>query len=261
MRLTTNWAEVAMILVILAVALVNLVVYGGIYSGAVEGSGHDPSTFEDLRRIDVPGGSAPGIPGGQDDATPTAADLAEEDDSGDLPGAFIPNQGRRHVGEAYPLSQRVPFCTAGAVSNTCYASNPPTSGLHIGVQRGVRLESGDTINIPPDPNIYDFEIPREAIPHIQEHAGVFVGYNCESAACDDVIGEIEALVRQELSLGARVVMAPDSDLAPDVVALASWTRIDSFDAGEFSDDRVRTFIKAHSCRFDPEGFCTGRPLS
>jgi hypothetical protein len=51
-------------------------------------------------------------------------------------------------------------------------------------------------------------------------------------------------------------MAPDSDLEDDTMALASWTRIDKFLADDFSEGRVRAFIDAHSCRFDPEGFCS-----
>jgi hypothetical protein len=47
------------------------------------------------------------------------------------------------------------------------------------------------------------------------------------------------------------------DLDADTIALASWTRVDSFDAAEYGDGRVREFIRAHSCRFDPEGFCDG----
>jgi hypothetical protein len=53
-------------------------------------------------------------------------------------------------------------------------------------------------------------------------------------------------------------MAPDSDLDADTIALASWTRIDSMPAAEYDDARVRAFIEAHSCRFDPEGFCAPR---
>ena len=67
------------------------------------------------------------------------------------------------------------------------------------------------------------------------------------------------LVKQELSLGARVIMSPDSDLAEDTIGLASWTRFDTFDAEDYIDARARSFIKAHSCRFDPEGFCAQQP--
>jgi hypothetical protein len=222
---------------------------GVLYTGMLRGEA--AVDLPELVRQGVPAGSAPGTGG-----TPTAADRAELDDNPDLPGRFVPNQGRRHVAEDYPLQFRVEFCPEDLIENTCYASNPPTSGLHLAVQRGVRLPSGDRINLPPDPNVYPFEIPRESIPHIQEHAGVFVGYNCDSDACSDAVEHLRTVVLEELALGARVVMAPSSDLPLGTFGLAAWTRIDAFPAGEYSDDRARAFIKAHSCRFDPEGFCT-----
>jgi hypothetical protein len=125
----------------------------------------------------------------------------------------------------------------------------------------VDLGDGNVIDLPPPPGIYRFVIPREAIPHIQEHAGVYLGYNCVRDACDDAVERAERLVDQLTTLGARVVMSPDPDLEDDTIALASWTRVDSFDAGDYSDERVSEFIDAHSCRFDPEGFCQARGQS
>ena len=53
--------------------------------------------------------------------------------------------------------------------------------------RSSLLADGNRMNIPPDPGVYDFAIPRESIPHIEEHAGVYVGYHCVGdAVCDDV---------------------------------------------------------------------------
>lgn len=245
-----NAFDGGMIVAILVFGALNGVVYTGILQGEAAVG------VPELQARGVPAGSAPGT-----DRTPTAADRAELDDSADLPGRFVPNQGRRHVSGAYPLDIRVEFCAEGQVENICYASNPPTSGLHLGVQRGVRLPSGQRINVPPDPNVYPSEIPRESIPHIQEHAGVFVGHNCVSDACRDAAELLRSVVLEELALGARVVMAPSSDLPEDTFGLATWTRIDAFPAGEYSDERARAFIKAHSCRFDPEGFCAERPVN
>lgn len=204
----------------------------------------------------LPLGNAPGI----DDRS--EADIAEDDASAALPGRFVPAQGRSHTA-AWPLrgNQRVPYCPVGRYNNECYASNPPTSGLHVPVERAARLSAGVVTQLPPDPGIYDFDLPREAVPHLQEHAGVFVGYNCESDACRAAVRDLEAVVLQELSLGARVVMAPFSDLAPDTIAAASWTRYDVVVAAGWDPERFRTFIKAHSCRFDPEGFCIPQRVS
>ena len=194
------------------------------------------------------------------EATASAANRAELDDSASLPGRFVPPQGRDHTSN-YPLRTRVPFCPERAISNECYASNPPTSGMHLPVQGTVRLADGNRLKIPPDPGVYAFAIPREAIPHIQEHAGVYIGYNCTADDCKATVERLKDLVTQEVSLGARVVLSPDEDLDGNTIAAAAWTRVDSFDASDYGDDRVRSFIKAHSCRFDPERFCKSAPIN
>jgi hypothetical protein len=211
--------------------LVNAAVYGGFVRGeqAVDVAGAERSLIAGL----------------------SPSELAERHSGADLPGWFIPSQGRQHV----EPGTEVPFCPEGQISNECYATNPPTSGLHLDVARDVVLPDGNVVNIPPDPGIYAFSIPRESIPHIQEHAGVYVGYNCLDAECEDAVFRLHGVVQQELSLGARVVMAPSRDLFPGIVALASWTRLDIIKVPDYSDERVREFIRAHSCRFDPEGFC------
>jgi hypothetical protein len=244
MRHELTWLDAAMVAAIGVVAAVNLFLYTLILQPAAVALGGASA--------DLPDGNAPIV-----NERRAAAEEAEQDDSDGLPGRFVPNQGRSHVSQG----ERVEYCRDAPLTNACYSTVPPTSGLHLGVQRNVRLASADVVNIPPDPAIYDFEIPREAIPHLQEHAGVFLGYNCASDDCRATVNRIERLVEEELALGARVVMAPLSDLDPDAIALASWTRLDSFTAAGYSDQRVRSFIKAHSCRFDPEGFCPDRPVN
>lgn len=236
------------------IVLVNVSLYAGFYSGVIKAD-----DAVDLRQ-------APAFRDARTPAQPTAvptanaADRAELDASEAIPGIYVAPQGRQHTG-AYPLRDRVAFCVEGAVKPTCYASNPPTSGLHVPVQGTVRLPDGQRLKLPPDPGVYDVEIPREAIPHIQEHAGVYIGYNCASDACRSAAERLKTLVGQENLIGARVVLSPDSDLATDEIGMASWTRYDRFSAADYSDDRVRTFIKANSCRFDPEGFCPIAPIN
>ncbi|HYM14348.1 MAG TPA: DUF3105 domain-containing protein [Dehalococcoidia bacterium] len=235
MHLLSNLHERLLISAIALFIVVNTVYYGGAI------------------HIGGPITAAPAAPPSGASA-PVRADLvAESDASPDLPGRFVPTQGRQHTAQ-YPIVH-VEFCPTDQVRSDCYASNPPTSGLHLPVQPLVVLPDGHRLKIPPDPGLYAFAIPREAIPHIEEHAGVYVGYNCASAGCDRVVDEITTVVRQELSLGARVVLSPDPDLAPGTVGLAAWTRVDVFPATAYTDARVRSFIKAHSCRFDPEHFC------
>lgn len=219
-----------------------------VYSGFVHGE-----DGIDLRTA-PPRGATPAA-GPTPSAASKAAQVAELDDSTKLPGRFVPTQGRKHTGP-YPLAKPIAFCPEHLTSDDCYASNPPTSGLHLPVQGTVLLANGHALKIPPDPAVYDFPIPREVIPHIEEHAGVYIGYHCASDACDKVAERLKNLVTQEISLGARAVMSPDPDLDDDTIGLAAWTRVDTFAASDYTDERARTFIKAHSCRFDPELFCT-----
>lgn len=147
-----------------------------------------------------------------------------------------------------------------AVPLDCHSSNPPSSGEHLGVQRNVDLGNGAIINIPADPDVYphDVEMPRDSIAHILEHAGVFVGWNCEDGdqACLDVVQQVEDLVNDRIDNNDnRVVMSINQDLPIGTFAAASWTRVMTFPFSEYDENAVEDFIGTHSCRFDPEGFC------
>jgi hypothetical protein len=144
----------------------------------------------------------------------------------------------------------------------CYLSNPPTSGTHLNVQRNVDVGGGNVINIPPDPDVYPagVEIPRDAIPHLLEHAGVFVGYNCKDgdSDCQAAIEKLASLVNNRIDNNDnRVAMAEDKDLPEGTIGLASWTRVMDFPATGFDANKgdIERFIGKNSCRFDPEGFC------
>lgn len=244
---------------LLALVLANLVLYSGVFLGerAVSSASKPaPTPSSAGASTGTPTTPVPRTAG----AAELAAERAERDQSDRLPGRWVPSQGRDHT-QAYPLPHPIRFCAPDEVSTDCYASNPPTSGKHLPVQGTVLLEGGHRLKIPPDFGIYDFAVPREAIPHIEEHAGVYLGYRCESDGCRTTVERVKDLVDQEISLGARVVMSPDPDLDPDTIALASWTRVDSFASSDYTDDRVRGFIKAHSCRFDPEQFCKGTAIN
>jgi hypothetical protein len=114
--------------------------------------------------------------------------------------------------------------------------------------------------IPPDRAVYDpdIDMPRDAIPHILEHAGVFVGWHCaqDDTACDDTVAQLTDLVNDRLdNHDDRVVMARNTDLPVGTIGISSWTRVMNFPHEEYNEDEVRDFIGTHSCRFDPEGFC------
>jgi len=142
----------------------------------------------------------------------------------------------------------------------CYSSNPPSSGKHYNVQSNIDVGNGAQINIPADPDVYpaDIDVPRSAIPHILEHAGVFGGWNCADGdqACLDVEKKIESVVNDRIDVNHnRVVMAHDSDLVPGTIGLSSWTRVFTFKYQDYDKGKVTDFIGTNSCRVDWEGFC------
>ncbi len=142
----------------------------------------------------------------------------------------------------------------------CRNSNPPATGAHLNVQHNVDVGNGAVINIPPDPDVYpsDVQIPRDAIPHILEHAGVFVGYHCVDGddACQRVVDDLTKLVNDRIDNNKnRVVMANDSDLPEGWIGLSSWSRVEDFTYQDYTRDRASKFISTNSCRVDFEGFC------
>src|SRR5438067_1498411 len=146
------------------------------------------------------------------------------------------------------------------VPTDCRLANPPTSGKHLNVQHNVDVGGGNLINIPPDPDVYpsDIQIPRDAIPHIEEHAGVFVGYHCADGddACQRVVDDLTDVINDRITNHKnRVVMANDSDLPEGTIGMASWNRVEDFDYKDYSRDRVTTFVGTNACRVDFEGFC------
>jgi hypothetical protein len=212
--------------------------------------------------------------------TPSPDELAEIDHDPNLPGVFHQTQGRGHFPGGLAGHEMTPFCdgvlrSSGAdsvssrtpaaavpsvIPTDCYNSNPPSSGEHLGVQRNVDIGDGIVINIPPDPDVYppEVEIPRDAIPHILEHAGVFVGYHCADGdtACEDVVQLVADIVNDRIdNHDNRVVMARDTDLPVGELGLAAWTRVLNLKYEDYDEDAIVDFIATHSCRFDPEGFC------
>ena len=218
---------------------------------------------------------------------------AEADSSASVPGTYVQSQGRGHYAGGYTTSRPpTPFCagvawsgadSSAAASPTptvaattapvrpgatptvpanCYNSNPPSSGKHLNVQNNVDVGGGNVIKIPPDPDIYpsNVEIPRDAVAHILEHAGVFLGYNCASndLECDRVVQDITKLATDRLENGGdRIVMAHDSDLVPGTIGMSSWTRVLIFKYQDYDAKEVQRFMDKNSCRYDPEGFCRG----
>ncbi len=130
--------------------------------------------------------------------------------NGGNPGITIPDQGREHM-------------ALGTAFN--YNSNPPTSGPHFAA--------------PEEWGVYDKEIHDQILIHNLEHGGIWISYKPEIDGA--LKGQIEAIAKE---FGRKVIMTPRSANDADI-ALAAWARLDKFSAGEFSEDRVRDFIKAY----------------
>ncbi len=99
---------------------------------------------------------------------------AEQDQSTNIPGTYVPSQGRNHFPGGLGGHLMTPFCvgvpssesarlsllgngrasapgsgnTTPTVTTQCYASNPPSSGEHLNVERNVDVGGGSTANIP-----------------------------------------------------------------------------------------------------------------
>jgi hypothetical protein len=234
-----------------------------------QGRGHFNYTFS-LERTPTP--FCPGVrwseaPEGQPDnttpttGTPEATGTAAE--STPTPGTTgTPASGTPASGTGTPAAEGTAQGTATPTPRTdCYASNPPSSGEHLGVQRNVDVTgNGDLINIPADPDVYpdDIIIPREAIPHGLEHAGIYIGWNCAEGdqACADVVDDLRSLTNDRIdNHDDRVAMARDPDIPVGEIGIASWTRFILVPYSEYERGVFEDFISDHSCRFDPEGFC------
>ncbi len=126
------------------------------------------------------------------------------------PGIAVPDQGRPHVALGTPFA---------------YNSNPPTSGPHHAN--------------PAEWGVYSEEIPDQVLIHNLEHGGIWIAYKpgLDPAA----VARLDAITKE---FGRKVIMAPRSANDADI-ALAAWNHLDKFSQAEFSEERVRNFIKAY----------------
>lgn len=127
-----------------------------------------------------------------------------------LPGEFIPEEGRQHVNLGHKHT---------------YSSNPPTSGPHF--------------ENPAEWGVYKEELPDEILVHNLEHGGIWISY--KPGIPEDVIAKLESFYQK---YGRKIIVTPRSANNSDI-ALAAWTRLDKFSIAEYSDERVEKFIKAY----------------
>ncbi len=141
----------------------------------------------------------------------------EEQNLGPDYSRAMPYEGAQHFPEGTQLN---------------HESNPPTSGSHW-----------------PDPlldGVYDTEKPEEAIIHSLEHGRVWISYR------PDIPQEAIDQLTQIASREVRVILTPRS-ANETAIALAAWTRLDTFDLTQYRNSegqlalsevegRVRSFI-------------------
>lgn len=126
-----------------------------------------------------------------------------------LPGVFVVDQGREHVGPGHQHT---------------YNSNPPTSGPHFAR--------------PEEWGAYKDELPDEVLIHNLEHGGVWISYKPDVS--EDIRKKLEALYDK---WGRKVIVTPRAKNDADI-ALAAWNHLDKFSAAEFSEERVEKFVRA-----------------
>lgn len=105
-----------------------------------------------------------------------------------------------------------------------YHSSPPTSGPHFA-------------NVA-EWGVYTEEIHDQILIHNLEHGGILIAYR--PGIDPGIIAKLEAIAK---AFGRKVIMAPRAANDADI-ALAAWTRVEKFPASEFSEERVREFIRA-----------------
>lgn len=227
----------------LAVAVLVLTACGG-------GGGSDPT--------------ATPVPEPTAEASPTAARfdsgrIAEADDDPSLPGEYVDLPA---IYGGYYGNAGGPNTAAHVAQDVDYVadgnSNPPAGGPHWGSGPcGSDPTAPASLYCGPAPwGIYREPWEPETLVHNMEHAGFIIWYNTADA---DVIDELEDLAEERLRDGQTLVLAPYPDMEVDYIAVTSWSRIDKFPVEEFERSRIETFIDAHLCRFDPEGFCQRTP--
>ncbi|MEX2158643.1 MAG: DUF3105 domain-containing protein [Dehalococcoidia bacterium] len=190
--------------------------------------------------------------GGDRSAQSEEAVEAEANDDPSLPGEYVNvpeiydgywgNTGGTNTGEH--VRRDVDYEADGN-------SNPPAGGPHWSGQCGDDPSEAPAFCGPAPWGIYNEPWDPETLVHNMEHAGAVIWYN---TADQGVIDDLESIVEDQLNDGKLLVMAPYRDMEAETIALTSWSRIEKFLVGEYSEERVKEFIDVHERRFNPEDF-------
>ncbi len=170
---------------------------------------------------------------------------AEANDDPNLPGAYV--DVIEIYGGSYPE-------TAGHVGvpvdyEADGNTNPPVAGAHWSGDCGEDPTEAPAFCGPARWGVYREPWDPETLVHNMEHAGAVLWYNTSD---DELVLEIEQVILDLLGDLDLIVMAPYPDMEEETIALTSWSRLDKFSIGDYSEERVRVFMETHVRRFNPE---------
>ena len=135
--------------------------------------------------------------------------IATTDQQSSLTGEVIEDQGRNHISPGSPHEP--------------YNSNPPTSGPHLS-------------NLQPC-DLYNDEVPDEAVLHSLEHGAIWITYKDKDNS--ELVGQLREVFEEE---SAKVILSPRSQ-NESAIAVASWGRLLKLD--EFDKQQILDFIQSN----------------
>lgn len=127
---------------------------------------------------------------------------------------------------------------------------PPAGGPHWSGACTDDPESSPAICGPAPFGIYRTPWQAETLIHNMEHGGTVIWYDTTDQA---FIDELEEFVKDNSD--KLLVLAPFPDMEDESVAITVWARRDKFPVSEYSLNRIKEFMDAFYCKFDPEDFC------
>jgi hypothetical protein len=178
----------------------------------------------------------------------------EADPAPDLPGEFVDLQ---KIYEGSYGATEGPNTNPHVTNDVDYTEQgqPPAGGPHWGSTACATTPAESPPFCGPIPfGIFRDEWPAESVVHALEHGGMAVWYNTTN---QEVIDDLEDLVRQKGDDDYLIVMVPYSKMDAETVGATAWGRRITMPAGEYDRAAIENFLDKLRCRFNPENF-TGR---
>lgn len=167
----------------------------------------------------------------------------------DLPGEFVDLQ---KIYEGSYNNPDGPNTAEHVTTDVDYSEQgqPPAGGPHWGSTTCSTTPADSPPFCGPIPwGIYRAEWPAESVVHALEHGGLVVWYNTTN---QQVIDDLEELVRQKGEDDYLIVMVPYSKMDAETVAVTAWGRRLKEPAASYSRDDFENFLDKLRCRFNPE---------